>query len=567
MDAQHIDTAIAELQSAKTRWARLAVAEKLDHVDTLRRATFDHSRRWVEHATKAKGLTMNSPLAGEEWIAGPFSVVDALNNLEVTLSRIGDGTDVLDGYDVRTRPNGPVVVDVMPTTTVERLLVSGSKAEVWMDPSVTKDNIRDDVAQFYSIEEPEGAVCAVLGAGNVASIAPLDVIYKLFNEGEVTILKMNPVNEYLGEVFEDIFSEMVSDGFVRFVYGDGGVGAYLATHAGIDTIHLTGSANTYNAIRYGTGDEGRVNLEADSPVNDRSISAELGGVGPTIVVPGDWTTADVKFQADHVISQKMNNSGFNCVAAQILVLPESWELSEVFLEEVRSQLASLDDRDAYYPGAGDRCNAIATGSGVVEEFGTEHKRFLVTGLDPTESGADAFTTEYFAPALAVVKLPSPDVPTYLENAVTFANDVLNGTLGATIIIHPKTEKMHAKSFHGAIEDLKYGGIGINIWNAAVYLQSRCPWGAYPGNTPAAIGSGIGVVHNTIMLGRTQKSVYRAPFAPYHRTATKGELHLAPKPLWYLSNKNMHSTTELLVNYSATRKTGDLLKLMASAMRG
>ncbi|MCL1600166.1 MAG: aldehyde dehydrogenase family protein, partial [Actinomycetia bacterium] len=414
---------------------------------------------------------------------------------------------------------------------------------------------------------PEGAVCAVMGAGNVASIAPLDVIYKLFNEGEVTILKMNPVNEYLGEVFEDIFSEMVTEGYVRFVYGDGGVGAYLVNHEGIDTIHLTGSANTYNAIRYGTGDEGRANRETDTPVNDKPISAELGGVNPTIVVPGDWSKADIKFQADHVVSQKMNNSGFNCVAAQILVLPESWELSDAFTDEVRSQLAELDDRDAYYPGVGDRCDVILSGSGVVETFGIEHKRFLVTGLDPEDTSDAAFITEYFAPALAVVSLPSPDVATYLENAVAFANDVLDGTLGATLIIHPKTEKAHAAAFDKAIEDLEYGGIGINIWNAAVYLQSRCPWGAFPGNTPAEIGSGVGVVHNTVMLDRSQKAVYHAPFAPYHRTATKGELHLAPKPIWYLSNKNMHTTTELLVNYSATRSTGALVKLMASAMRG
>jgi aldehyde dehydrogenase (NAD(P)+) len=162
MDTQHMDTALAELQSAKTRWARLSVPEKIGHLDALRRATFDHSRRWVEHATKAKGLTMNSPLAGEEWIAGPFGVIDALNSLEVTLSRVGDGTDVLDDYDVRIRPNGQVVVDVMPATTVERLLFSGSKAEVWMDPSVTEDSLRDHVTQFYSIEEPEGAVCAVM---------------------------------------------------------------------------------------------------------------------------------------------------------------------------------------------------------------------------------------------------------------------------------------------------------------------------------------------------------------------------------------------------------------------
>jgi len=345
MDTQHIDSAIDELQAARTRWARLPIPDKIEHLDLLRRATFEHSRRWVESATKAKGLTMNSPLAGEEWIAGPFGVIDALNSLEVTLSRLADGTDVLEGHGVRTRPSGQVVVDVMPTTAVERLLFSGSKAEVWMDLSITRDSIRDHVAPFYGVDAPEGAVCAVMGAGNVSSIAPLDVIYKLFNEGEVTILKMNPVNDYLGDIFEDIFSVMMAEGYVKLVYGDGGVGAYLVNHEGIDTIHLTGSANTYNAIRYGTGDKGRANREADTPINDKPISAELGGVSPTIVVPGDWSKADIKFQADHVVSQKMNNSGFNCVAAQILVLPESWELSDAFTDAVRDQLENLDDRD------------------------------------------------------------------------------------------------------------------------------------------------------------------------------------------------------------------------------
>jgi aldehyde dehydrogenase (NAD(P)+) len=545
----------------------MPVDEKLEYLEGLRRATYEHSRRWVEHATKAKGLTMSSPVAGEEWIAGPFGVIDALNSLEVTLSRISEGSDVLDGHGIRTRPSGQVVVDVMPSTAVEKLLFSGSKAEVWMDPSVTSDNIHDHVAEFYGRENPKGAVCAVMGAGNVASIAPLDVIYKLFNEGEVPILKMNPVNEYLGEVFEDIFSDLIAGGFVRFVYGDGGVGNYLVTHDGVDTIHLTGSGNTYYAIRFGSGEAGRTNRENGQPTNGKPISAELGGVNPTIVVPGDWTKADLKFQADHVVSQKMNNSGFNCVAAQILVLPESWELADEFIDEIRSQMAALDDRDAYYPGVGDRCNAVVAGSGAVETFGTEHKRFLVTGLDPAATDDAAFNTEYFGPALSVVQLPNPDIAQYLVNAVTFANEVLEGTLGATLIIHPKTEKENAAAFDKAIEDLEYGGIGINIWNAAVYLQSRCPWGAYPGHTPTDIGSGIGVVHNTVMLGRTQKSVYRAPFAPYHRTATKGELHLAPKPIWYLSNKSMHKTTELLVDYSATGNTGDLLKLMVSAMRG
>jgi acyl-CoA reductase-like NAD-dependent aldehyde dehydrogenase len=400
----------------------------------------------------------------------------------------------------------------------------------------------------------------------VASIPPLDAIYKLYNERQVVLLKMNPVNEYLGEVFETIFEGFVAAGFVRFVYGGGEVGAYLTSHPGIETIHITGSATTYNIIRYGAGDTGEANRVSDIPVNDRPISAELGGVSPTIVVPGDWSRADLAFQADHVVTQKMNNSGFNCVAAQVLILPESWDLTDAFIEEIRSQLRDLPDRDAYYPGAQDRCDAVIQGSGTAEVFGNGERRILVTGIDPSMTDDPAFTTEYFAPALAVVTLPSPSVDEYCATATVFANDVLEGTLGANVIVHPKTEKAHP-GVGEMIADLRYGGIGVNTWSASVYLLARCPWGAYPGNSPSDIGSGIGVVHNSLMFSRAQKSVARGPFAPSHRTLGKGEFHLAAKPVFFVSNSQMHNVGEYLVDYAASGRTTDMLKVIGAAMRG
>jgi acyl-CoA reductase-like NAD-dependent aldehyde dehydrogenase len=263
----------------------------------------------------------------------------------------------------------------------------------------------------------------------------------------------------------------------------------------------------------------------------------------------------------------MNNSGFNCVAAQILILPESWDLTDAFLDEIRSLLEGLGDRDAYYPGVTDRCEAILAGSGTVETFGSEAKRFLVTGLDATVTDDAAFTTEYFAPALSVVTLPSPDVPSYVAGATTFANEVLVGTLGASIVVHPRTEKVYPAVIDHMIADLRYGGIGVNTWSASVYLLSRCPWGAYPGNTPSDIGSGVGVVHNTLMLGDTQKAVARSPFAPSPRTLTKGEMHMAPKPVFFVTNTQMHNVGERLVDYAMSGKTSDMMKVVSSAIRG
>jgi len=567
MDTDHIDTAISDLQASKDAWASLDIHDKLTILGELRAKAGAHARRWVEAAAKAKGLSMDSPLAGEEWIAGPFALIDAINATEMTLERIAASADVLEGVNVHTRPDGQVILDVLPFAASDKLLFSGSSAQVWMQPDVTVESLQDRIGSFYRKENPSGSVCLILGAGNVASIPPLDVLNKMFNEGNVVILKMNPVNEYLGEILEAIFEGLVDAGYLRFVYGGGDVGAYLTSHESVDAIHITGSAETYNTIRYGSGQEGEANRRADKPTNSKPISAELGGVSPTIVVPGDWSRADLKFQAENVVTQKMNNSGFNCVATQILILPESWDLADAFLDEIRALLGRIGDRDPYYPGATDRCDAVEAGSGTVETFGDKAKRFLVTGLDAAATDDAAFTTEYFAPALSVVALPSADVPSYVAAATSFANEVLVGTLGASIIVHPKTEKAYPAAIDQMIAGLRYGGIGVNTWSASVYLLSRCPWGAFPGNVPSDIGSGIGVVHNTLMLDDAQKAVARGPFAPSHRTLTKGELHMAPKPVFFVTNKQMHNVGERLVDYAMSGKTTDMMKVVSSAIRG
>ena len=566
MDPEQLDLSIAALELSKDTWLGLDIEDQITLLGDLRTRTAANAGRWVEAAASAKGLATDSPLVGEEWLSGPYSMIDAINALEMTMLRIASGVDVLDGFTVSTSNDGQVLVDVLPASVSDRILFSGSTAQVWMEPDVTVDSLPDTVATLYSDPPDHGSVCLILGAGNVASIPLLDAIYKLYNDRQVAIVKLNPVNEYLGEVFEAIFEDYVTAGFIRFVYGGGDVGAYLTSHSGIDTIHITGSARTFNIIRYGTGDEGEANRIANTPVNSRPISAELGGVSPTIVVPGNWSRADLAFQAEHVVTQKMNNSGFNCVATQVLIMPESWDLTDMFIDEIRSQLRDLPERDAYYPGARDRCEAVIEGSGTAEVFGSGEQRILVTGIDPTVADDPAFTTEYFAPALAVVTLPSSSVDEYCEAATHFANDVLAGTLGANVIVHPKSEKTHA-GVAEMIANLRYGGIGVNTWSASVYVLARCPWGAFPGNAPSDIGSGLGVVHNALMFSRAQKSVARGPFAPSHRTLGKGELHLAPKPVFFLSNSQMHKVGEYLVDYAASGRTTDMAKVVGAALRG
>jgi aldehyde dehydrogenase (NAD(P)+) len=81
----------------------------------------------------------------------------------------------------------------MPHSIWDHLLLSGVKAEVWMQQGVTAASLPDHAALAYDIPIADrvGKVALILGAGNIASIAPLDVFQKLFLENQVVILKMN----------------------------------------------------------------------------------------------------------------------------------------------------------------------------------------------------------------------------------------------------------------------------------------------------------------------------------------------------------------------------------------
>jgi aldehyde dehydrogenase (NAD(P)+) len=55
-------------------------------------------------------------------------------------------------------------------------------------------------------------------------------------------------------------------------------------------------------------EQGRANKAAHTPINTRQITSELGAVCPTIVVPGPWSAADIRFQGEQVATQKLHNS-------------------------------------------------------------------------------------------------------------------------------------------------------------------------------------------------------------------------------------------------------------------
>ena len=483
-----------------------------------------------------------------------------------TLTALDTGADVLAHVKLHRSVDGKLVARVLPHDVYEELLFNGITADVWMRDGVNEQNLRENMAGFYRREDPDGVLALVLGAGNVSAIVPLDILDRMINCGEVVAGKMNPVNEYLGPIFEDIFAPLVRHGYLAFVYGGGDVGEYLTHHDAVQAIHITGSAHTHDLIVYGPGEEGQRRKAADDRVVGKPINSELGGVGATIVLPGPWAGADFRYQSEHVVTQKLHNSGHNCVASQVLVLPADWDGSPRLLREIRRRLDTSEPRPAYYPGTEQRLSALQQAEPATEVLGGgDAKRMLVAGVDPATEHY-GFRTEFFAPALVTTSLPG-DAAQFLQRAVDFCNDRLYGTLSVNLIVHPKTRRQLGADFDRAIAALRYGGIGINAWVGAAFLIARAAWGAYPGHTYTDVQSGIGVVHNALMFDQPLKTVVSAPFHPFPRSVRRGENTLFPKPPWFLTNQTSESTARKLTEFAAAPSAAKLPALFASALRG
>ena len=320
------DERVEKLANHKDEWAQLSILERIGLLDQLRDRLVACQADWVAKCQQAKGIDPNASGSGEDWLSGPVLTLRNIRLLRQTLMEIHEhGKPQIAKSMVSQRKDGRTVVKVFPCDIYDKLLYLGYSAEVWMQDGVTPDNLLENTASAYEQLPTQGQVSLVLGAGNVSSIPPMDAIYKLFIEHQVVILKMNPVNEYLGPLFEDMFRPFVERGFFHVVYGAIEVGAHLCNHPKVDTLHITGSDATHDAIVWGPR-EGRAERKANgTPINTKPISSELGNVTPIVVVPGDWSDKEIDFQAENVATMVCNNASFNCVAGKLLVVVPVWQ--------------------------------------------------------------------------------------------------------------------------------------------------------------------------------------------------------------------------------------------------
>ena len=220
-----------------------------------------------------------------------------------------------------------------------------------MQPGVTRESLVSGQAPAYADPGAHAGTALVLAAGNVASLGPRDVLSKLFVEGKAVVMKANPVNDYLVPHWRRALASLIDAGVLRIVDGGADVGRYLTGHPRIDEVHITGSDKTYDAVVFGTGPEGARRKAANDPVLGKPVTAELGNVSPVIIVPGKWSIPELLYQAEHVATMLVNNAGFNCISARVVITHAGWPQREAFLGALTQTLSGITTRRAYYPGA------------------------------------------------------------------------------------------------------------------------------------------------------------------------------------------------------------------------
>ena len=531
----------------------MPLGKQRELVDACVAGVARNATAWVEAACRAKQIPLHTSLASEEILAGPTSLLRYLRLLSRSLREIeANGAPTLPG-EPRKNAQGRTCIPVLPIASLyDNVIFLGLGAEVWLSPDAHDQSLFAD--QFVSNNNRSPSICGVLGAGNVSAIPATDTLYKIFNDGEAVLLKLNPVNDYLESPFNDAFRPLIDANLLRIVRGGHEAGEAIVKHPRIDTLHITGSHLTHDAIVWGSDADERVRRQqSGKPLVTKPITSELGNVTPWIVVPGRYTKRQLRAQAEHVVASIVNNASFNCVATKMIVTSRTWPQRNEFLNLVEASLQSVPPRFAYYPGAHIRFER-ATGQASPDRSDGTLPWTLIRD-SRIETSPHLFEEESFVCVCAETTLDESSPEAFVDASVEFVNDRLFGTLCATLTLPNNFQRQHRATLDQAIQRLCYGSVCINQWAGVVYGTMTPPWGAYPGATIADPQSGIGSVHNTFRIKNVEKTVLWGPLCN------------TPKPVWFPSHRTAHQVAWSLMRLYEHPSLTRLPSIFYHALRG
>jgi acyl-CoA reductase-like NAD-dependent aldehyde dehydrogenase len=429
---------------------------------------------------------------------------------------------VTTGGQPRTVDSASMIeVDVLPEAALfDPVIFRGHRATVRCANPGGLDAFGRSWRQEVGERPRSGGVAVVLGAGNVTGLAAADVICQIFEHGRAVLLKLHPLHATLESVLVAALAPLIEAGLLAIVTGgpevaQAAVAAPLVTH-----VHLTGGQAAFDAIVWGGRDP---HAAGAVPLLAKPITCELGNVTPWIIVPGRYSSAQLACQADTVAASIVNNTSFNCIATKLVVTCRSWRQREEFLALVGRRLASLPARPAWYSGSSNAWESIvgrpAPADGTlpwVFRTGLELKPDLA--LDEGQDRAWV-AREWFVPVAAETAIDADDIEAFCTQAGRLVHG-LPGSLAASVTLPATLPARDRQRAELLVEHLAYGVVGVNGWSAVAYAFGNVPWGGFPGATLARPVSGIGRVHDPLLLPLVHNTIVRMPLVVW------------PTPPWF-----------------------------------
>jgi hypothetical protein len=516
-----LDDTLASLTAGAATSAGLSAPDRATLARATARRVADLAAAWVAAAVAIKGGGGSVPdaVAAEETATGPLATLRLLLSTArvwAAVGQTGPPPAIQAAIQHAAGPGSFVAVDVLPEPRLfDGVIFQGYQATVRCVNPGGLEAFRASWRAEIESRPRSGGVAAVLGAGNVTGLAPADAIDQIFGHGRAVLLKLHPLHAPLASIYRDALAPLVDAGLLAIVVGDAELARAAVAAPAVTHVHLTGGQAAFDSLVWGP-DGPRPSAQ---PILHKGITCELGNVTPWLVLPGHYTPQELRFQADLVAASIAHNTSFNCIATKTIVTCRNWSQREDFLRLVAGRLGSLPPRPAWFSGAAAAWEE-ATGLRLPAD-GSLPWTFL-TGIEP---GGDRrlLDREWFVPVATEVPLDATDFESFCSRATEFTH-TLPGSLAASVTIPGSLPAVDAARAELLVEHLRYGVVAVNTWSAIAYALGSVPWGGYPGATLLDPASGIGRVHDPLMLPLVHNSILRAPLSgrlapawlPWHR---------------------------------------------------
>ncbi|WP_350655789.1 aldehyde dehydrogenase family protein [Psychrobacter sp. S1-30-MNA-CIBAN-0213] len=293
-------------------------------------------------------------------------------------------------------------------------------ASMDLESETIQDN---DIARIELHRKPLGVVGSITPWNYPLLIGIWHIIPALLT-GNTVVMKPSEMTPLTVLRFGEIAKDILPDGVLNVVTGEGDIGAAMTSHKDIQKIVFTGSTPTGKAIMKSAAD------------NLTRLTLELGGNDAGIVL----ADADIAACAPKIFATSFINNGQTCAALKRLYVHESVhdELCEALTNMAKSMKTGngfdedtdfgplqnqkqLDIVKALAEDAKDRGANFLCGGEVTDESGYFYPITLMSNIN---DGARLVDEEQFGPILPIIKFSD------VEEAIASANRLQVGLGGS-----------------------------------------------------------------------------------------------------------------------------------------